>query len=101
MLSFLNSDDSNFGTLSEKAEGTTLSFYYHKDFTPIPPWQSFFPPSGYVLTATVSPGDDLTTCHILVQEFSFHRKNNRKSNETLYELNLSLFPKQEVSDNGK
>ena len=87
----------NAGTNGSKQDGensTTLSFLYDSNFAPIPSNQSSFPDFGYTVTATIQPKEELATCHILVQEYG-----TSEDASPLYELNISLYPEQEVSKN--
>lgn len=82
------------GSRQDEENSTILSFLYGPDFVPIPSYQSFFPGFGYTVTATIQPKGELTTCHILVKEYS-----TNEDVSPLYELNISLYPDQEVSEN--
>lgn len=92
MMILLNTDANC--SRQDGEDSITLSFLYDPDFAPIPSYQSSFPGFGYTVTATIQPKEELTTCHILVQEHSAN-----KDSSPLYELNISLYPDQEVSKN--
>lgn len=96
MMTLLNADTN--GSRQDEEGSTTLSFLYNPDFTPIPSYQSFFPAFGYTVTATIQPKGELTTCHILVQEYGAGETSSKDSSP-IYELNISLYPDQEVSKN--
>lgn len=91
MMILLNSKTN--GSRQDEEDSTTLSFLYDSNFDPITN-QSYFPDFGYTVTATIQPKGELTTCHILVQEYS-----TNEDSSPIYELNISLFPDQEVSKN--
>lgn len=94
IMELLNTD--NNGTKTDMEGGTTLSFLYKKDFTPISLPQSHFPTGGYALIADIQQEENLITCHILVQEFYAG-----SDPILIYELNAKLFPAKEVSWNAQ
>ena len=96
MMALLNTDTN--GSRQDGEDITTLSFLFNPDFTPIPSAKSSFPGFGYTVTATIQPKGELTTCHILVQEYGIDESSSEDSSP-LYELNISLYPDQEVSKN--
>lgn len=96
MMILLNANTN--GSRQDGEDSTILSFLYDPDFEPIPSYQSSFPGFGYTVTATIQPKEKLTTCHILVQEYGTNESSNEDS-FPLYELNISLYPDQEVSKN--